>query len=179
MGKFDSKRHKDLRDFKSKEIKKSLTHRARLRKNYFKLMDKEKQEHEEKEQREKAKMRISNEDLNPQDNDDQSNDQSNDETDSKSQPIQSKPPTPKVDEDPFEKRKQLTYQERSKLIKERKEEKRKQQIQYMNEKKEKIEKAKRQRERLNKKLSRTTKYGQPLMGPRITNLLDKIKQNQD
>lgn len=175
MGKFDSKRHKDLRDFKSKEIKKSLVHRARLRKNYFKLMDKEKQQNEEKEQREKAKMRPDNDNAN-QDVDDNSDKEESQEEVEDSQEVEE---PQKVEEDPFERRKKLTYQERAKLIKERREEKRKQQIQYMHEKKEKIEKAKRQRERLNKKLSRTTKHGQPLMGPRITNLLDKIKQNQN
>lgn len=123
----NSKRYKDLRDFKSQEIKRSLVHRARLRKNYFKLVDKHKPEIPTNEA-----------------------------------------PKPKPD-----------YLQRSNLIKQRKEQKRQEILENIQIKKQRIEKVNRQRERLAKKLERRTKSGQPLMGPRVTKLLDKIKSNND
>lgn len=42
-----------------------------------------------------------------------------------------------------------------------------------------IEKANRDRERKKERISKRTKSGQPLMGPRINNLLDKIKNEMN
>lgn len=133
--KFNPKQHKDLRDFKNKEIKKSLVHRARLRKNYFKLLDKE-----------QPQRRQQNEDTG--------------------------------DEDIPQEKQQLSYAEKAQIVKERKEQNRKEKLARIQERKNNIERSEKKRERTKEKISRTNKYGQPKMGPRINNLLDKIKKEQ-
>ncbi|CDK25795.1 unnamed protein product [Kuraishia capsulata CBS 1993] len=119
------------RETKSSDIKRSLTHKSNLRKNYFKLLEREGEQLPERDQE---------------------------------QASESKPT--------------LTYQERAKLARERKERKRQDKIETT---KRNLQDAKRKRiEREQKKeklLKAKTKTGQPLMGPRISNLLEKIKKD--
>lgn len=152
--KFDSKKYKDLRDFKNKEIKRSLVHRARLRKNYFKLLEKDQKENPQKEDIQKEDTQEPETHNEPKHSDDQEY----------STPNQQKKP--------------ISYAERAKLVKERKEQKRKDALRVVQERRQNIEKSKLARERNKEKLNQKTKYGQPLMGPRINNLLDKIKKDQ-
>lgn len=58
---FDAKKGKDLRTYKLDEIKKSLTHRARLRKNYFKLLKNEDPKRYEEELKKSSKLAMTKE----------------------------------------------------------------------------------------------------------------------
>ncbi|EGV63476.1 rRNA-processing protein fyv7 [Yamadazyma tenuis] len=150
--KFDSKKYKDLRDFKSKEIKRSLVHRARLRKNYFKLIEKE----------------------GGRPSTDPVDELKKEPTKGENTHRETKGPRHERND---VKKSNLTYYEKSQLIKQRKEEKRQAILQDVRERRDKIEKSNQQRDRMKEKLSQKTKHGQPLMGPRINNLLDKIKKD--
>lgn len=132
--------YKDLREFKSKEIKKSLVHKARLRKNYYKLLEKEGQAVPEK--RGSTGDNNDNEDVNKQ-------------------------------------RKPMNYAERAKKTKELKEQRRKDKLEAIREKKQIMEAKAKERERRLERVSQKTTRGQPLMGPRINNLLDKIKKDME
>ncbi|CUM46266.1 rRNA-processing protein FYV7 [Debaryomyces fabryi] len=141
----------DRREFKSKEIKKSLVHRARLRKNYFKLLEKEGINHEpEQNESESTVNQNKSEDL-----------ERSGISNSRNQP--SKRP--------------MNFAERAKIAKERKEQNRQAKLKSIQDRRETIEKKSKERERRKDTLSKKTKSGQPLMGPRINNLLDKIKKD--
>ncbi|AOW29581.1 rRNA-processing protein FYV7 [Candida albicans L26] len=124
----------DRREAKSQDIKRALTHRARLRKNYFKLLEKEGLQEEGK----------------PEDEND----------------IR---PT---------KKKGINFEERAAIVKQRKEEKRKFKLASVQAKLEKIESNSKERALKREQLKKSTTKGQPLMGPRINDLLDKIKKNE-
>lgn len=161
---FDAKKGKDLRTYKLDEIKKSLTHRARLRKNYFKLLKNEDPKRYEEELKKEQQA-----------SDDQG-DEANENTNNRDKSAYKKKNS-RVEEHSDHKR--LSFAEKAKIIKERKEEKRKRAIEEIAEKKRMIEKANRDRERKKERISKRTKSGQPLMGPRINNLLDKIKNEMN
>lgn len=158
--------HKDLREFKSQEIKRSLVHRARLRKNYFKLIEDEKE------------SEIPGQEKVQQDEQVESNDENSDGGDDEvpkgrsrtALPPQRAPPPPP-------KRKPLNFTERAKLAKQRKEQQREEKLQKVQERRQMLEKRNKQREIQKERLSQRTKSGQPVMGPKISNLLDKIRQN--
>lgn len=156
--KFDKKKYKDLRDFKTKEIKRSLTHRARLRKNYFKLLEKEQKDS-------KHPVNEEHQDHNKEDNNSNDHQEKHNEDNDSNEYL-----------NPAQK--SLTYAERSQLIKQRKEQKRREALKALQDKRSRIERTKIERERAKESLSKKTKYGQPLMGPRINNLLDKIRKDQ-
>ncbi|CCH41249.1 rRNA-processing protein [Wickerhamomyces ciferrii] len=124
------------KESKSIEIKKSLVHRARLRKQYFKELKEQGEEVPEK-----------------QETSDRNRDRSQYQ--------------PKLD-----------YKERAEIAKKRKEEARKERELKRQESIKISEKKKIERERKKDQLSKKTRSGQPLMGPRIANLLDKIKNDQ-
>lgn len=124
----------DRREAKSQDIKRALTHRARLRKNYFKLLEKEGLQEERK----------------PEDEND----------------IR---PTKKTG---------INFEERAAIVKQRKEEKRKFKLASVQAKLEKIESNSKERALKREQLKKSTTKGQPLMGPRINDLLDKIKKNE-
>ncbi|ODV95215.1 hypothetical protein PACTADRAFT_49963 [Pachysolen tannophilus NRRL Y-2460] len=146
--------YKDRRDLKNREIKKSLTHRARLRKNYFKLLEKE---------GESVPSRDGN-----SDDQDQNQNQKEEEKEEQEQ-----------EQEQGDRNTKLTYQDRLKISKQRKLVKQQRILEARKEKIAKIEKAKNQRERNKEKFKQKTSKGQPLMGPRISNLLDKIRTNAD
>jgi ATPase subunit of ABC transporter with duplicated ATPase domains len=73
--------------------------------------------------------------------------------------------------------KPLNYVERAKIAKERKEQARKSKLEEVQERRRTIERKSKERELRKERLTKTTKKGQPLMGPRINNLLDKIRKD--
>jgi hypothetical protein len=69
-----------------------------------------------------------------------------------------------------------SFQERQQIAKERKKQLREERENQKMERQEMVEKKRKDRERKKEQLSQTTRTGQPLMGPRITNLLEKIEK---
>lgn len=108
-----------------------MVHKARLRKNYFKELEKQGEAVPEKRERTEG-------------------------------------------EEP--RRKPVDFKERARLIKQRKEAAHKERLQRIEEKKKQIAEREARRIKNREALKKTNKYGQPLMGPRIDNLLDKIKK---
>ncbi|PSK40958.1 hypothetical protein C7M61_000625 [Candidozyma pseudohaemuli] len=162
--------HKDLREYKNQEIKRSLVHRARLRKQYFKLLEEE----GEVPSHEKGDNKDQKDDVSDQSKSDESD---NDAQHSKVKQKASLPPQqapPKV----TTQRKPLNFQERAKLAKERKEQQREDKLQRVKDRRRAIEQKQMEREKKKESLSRRTKSGQPVMGPKINDLLDKIRNNQ-
>lgn len=76
-----------------------------------------------------------------------------------------------------ERRKPMNFAERAKIAKERKEATRKEKLQSIKAKRATMEHKSRERELKKERLSKKSRTGQPLMGPRINNLLDKIKND--
>lgn len=74
-------------------------------------------------------------------------------------------------------KKQLTFQERAKIAKERKEATKKKRAEALDEKKRISKEREEARQRQKERISQKTRTGQPLMGPRIENLLEKIKKD--
>lgn len=74
-------------------------------------------------------------------------------------------------------KKPLTYQQRMEINRERKKRRREEHLRRTKEKIAKVEKDERERKRKHKMFTKAkTRRGQPLMAPRINNLLDKIKK---
>lgn len=126
----------DRKESKNQEIKKSLVHRARLRKQYFKELKKEGEAIPEKEFKKDRQSR---------------------ETESKPRP---------------------DFRERAEIAKQRKELARKEREMKRQEYIKNGEKKRAERERKKEQLSQKTRTGQPLMGPRIANLLEKIQNDK-
>ncbi|CDR40773.1 CYFA0S05e04324g1_1 [Cyberlindnera fabianii] len=82
----------------------------------------------------------------------------------------------KREEEAEKKKNQLTFQDRQKLAKERKKASREQREKEKLERELQVEKKQKEREKKKEALAQRTKYGQPLMGPRINNLLEKIQK---
>lgn len=128
---------KNRKESKSREISRLLTHRAHLRKKYFKMIEKE---------------------------------------DPGSAPVDGRK-SERSSFEPNEKPK-LNFAERAKMAKERKERQRKEKLQSIREQRENADKKKKDREAQKAVLAQKTRTGQPLMGPRINSLLDKIKESR-
>lgn len=141
---------------KSREIKKALTHRSNLKRSYLKLLKKEGYTTEDKDEKEEDEK----EEYEDEREKDGSDNEDGDESDEK--PKKSK-------------RKQLTFAEKAKLVKQRKEEKRAQRLEQIQNKRKMLESRTKAREQKKESLTQKTRTGQPLMGPRINNLLEKIK----
>ncbi|KAM9914340.1 hypothetical protein OXX59_004036 [Metschnikowia pulcherrima] len=206
------KLHKDLRDYKNQEIKRSLVHRARLRKNYFKLLEKEglpagQDEYESKDSdgkltnksisRDNSETQASpaseSEQNSASDDESASEDGSGDESDEKSadsgeistRKRHAAPLPPQKDlkkvvpktRDVQPKRKPLNFAERAKLAKERKEQKREEELKRVQERRQRLAQSQKEREQKKLSLQKRTRRGQPVMGPKINDLLDKIRQN--
>lgn len=182
-------RHKDLREFKNQEIKRSLVHRARLRKNYFKLLEKEGGSdklalaHQEQDYEDKN---GSDDNVNPDDLDEMNDDGEEGENTEplKASQSQIRRSGPLPDQSTAgkmakreERRKPMNFAERARLARERKEQNRQEQLDKVREKREMILESKRIREQKKNSLTQRTKRGQPVMGPRINDLLEKIRKN--
>lgn len=175
-------RHKDLREFKNQEIKRSLVHRARLRKNYFKLLEKEAPPSSTENQYDDTpgdSLNVSKSELGDTEGvkpDDGSEEIEESSSDAKN--IRRSGPLPsQIAAKKAEKRKPMNFAERARLARERKEQNRQDQLEKVREKRALIEESKMKREMKKNNLSQRTKKGQPVMGPRITDLLDKIRKN--
>lgn len=158
---------KDLREFKSREIKKSLVQRARIRKNYFKLLEKEGEAPAPEEE--------------PQENESASEDSGSD-TESKSAVKKRAPLPPQTmsyRQPPPPKKKPMNFHEKARMAKERKTEQRQKKLSEIQARREALERETKKREQRKESLAKRTKSGQPLMGPRINSLLDKIKENSE
>lgn len=149
----NKKRFVDRRETKSADIKRALTHRARLRKNYFKLL-----KHEGLEEPSREKPEVS---------DGESSDEEEPEDSELHETHEPKSKKPKP----------TSFAERAAIAKQRRAEKRHERLQKIQEKLTMVERQEKIRELKRKELSQKTKRGQPVMGPRINNLLEKIKKN--
>ncbi|KAI5958673.1 FYV7 [Candida theae] len=154
----NKKRFVDRRETKSADIKRALTHRARLRKNYFKLL-----KHEGLKEPSKEESKQKEDD---QSSDEEVEDEGGDESKNVSYPRLNKP-------------KPTSFAERAAIAKRRRAEKRNEKLQRIQDKLTEVARQEKIRELKKKELSKKTKRGQPVMGPRINNLLEKIKKNND
>lgn len=197
------RKHLDSRELKSFEIKRALTHRARLRKSYFKLLEKEgvpeprdqtdetvqqKQFHETSSKQSNSEDAFGRETSGPSNDAPSDSDEQSDIEGSSSKPQKrhSLPPQDKLHKPRPRKqtsipqeRKQLSFAERAKIAKERKDQNRQAKLQEVQDRRRLVELKSRERELKKSKLTKSTKNGQPLMGPRINNLLDKIRKDNN
>ncbi|CAN3356441.1 rRNA-processing protein Fyv7p [Diutina catenulata] len=164
------------REAKTEEIKRALTHRARIRKNYFKLLEKEGYS---------VPPPPGAEDKQPSDDEakDDKEDATEDAHEAKDDDRDDHRPTKHSSDrknhvHPDRKRGPLNYEERARRAKQRKQEQRQQALEHVKYRREQIATRDRERERKKERVSMRTKSGQPKMGPRITNLLDKIRNDQ-
>lgn len=173
----DTRKYLKGKEGKTDEIRKALTHRARLRKNYFKLLEREGLDVPDKEPRGDVEDASgSNEQENAEKED--SENEHDDELEKKEE--MSKPKTQiELIKEKVKNHEALTFQERILIKKDRREKDKQFKMQKTKEKlntmKEKDYKRQRQTERLQ---NTKTRKGQPLMGPRINLLLEKIKQDK-
>ncbi|GME79558.1 unnamed protein product [Ambrosiozyma monospora] len=163
---FGSKSKKNINKYfkgkqgKTDEIKKSLAHRARLRKTYFKML--------EKEGIDTSKPVPA---LEIGDDNKKKNQDSEDQTDG--------PKTYNRHESSTEQRKPLTFQDRVKINQERKQRLRQEKIERTKQTLNEIKTKRNKRAERSKRIKEAkTSKGQPLMGPRINDLLDKIQGNR-
>lgn len=167
--------HKDLREFKNQEIKRSLTHRARLRKNYFKILEQE----GEAPVVTRDEQKSSEESGEDEEEDGEEREGAEEKPKRTPLPAQKPPPRRSIPEQRAPpNRKPLNFAERAKLAKERKEQKRDEQLERVQERRRKLEQDRQAREQKKLSLSKRTRKGQPVMGPKINDLLDKIRSNQ-
>lgn len=162
----DTRKYLQGKQGKTDEIRRALTHRARLRKNYFKLLEKEGMDVPER-------VNNNNSEVSQEDVDKSDKDQGNEEDNQPKSEID-------IIKEKVQNRQALTFQERIILKKDRKEKDKERKMQKTREKlatmKQKDMKRQRQRERIE---STKTRKGQPLMGPRINSLLEKIRQDKN
>lgn len=128
------------REDKTRDIKKALVHRSRIRKNYFKLLDKEGIDNEKP---------VINEEVKDTSHPDRTK-------------LQNKP---------------TSFAERAQIVKKRKEDKRKEELAKIQDRRKQIERKENERSKRKARVEKKTSRGQPLMGPRINTLLDKIKSD--
>ncbi|KAI5956434.1 FYV7 [Candida jiufengensis] len=176
--KYNTKNRKkfvDRKEAKTQDIQRALTHRARLRKNYFKLLKKEGiDEHP----RDEGKLDHEEEDSEVEHSQDDSEAEQEEEeeeakTSSHKKPTKSSSTYTKSNPPP-----RLTYAERAAIAKERRSRQRHDKKQEIQEKIEMIARQQKIRELRKQQLKLKTKTGQPSMGPRINNLLDKIRRDR-
>ena len=161
---------RDQRERKIQEIKKSLTHRARLRKNYFKLLEKEGLKEGHRTDDHRAEQQGDEENNSDDDVLETQNGDDKDKIDAPKSKYREKGSKPT-------KKAPTNFAERAQRVKENKEQKRKDKLQSIKDRREQIALKSQERELAKRRLTTRTKTGQPLMGPRINNLLDKIKKN--
>lgn len=164
-GKKDTRKYLRGKEGKTEEIKKALTHRARLRKNYFKLLEREGLDVPDKEG--EKLVGVEGESCQVGDSGD-----ATEHTNSAKSEIE-------IIKDKIKNKEALTFQERILLKKHRRESDKQIKMERIREKLETMRKKKMEREHKTERIQNTmTRKGQPLMGPRINNLLDKIRQEK-
>lgn len=167
--------YKDRRKFKAREIDKSLTHRARLRKNYFKLLEKEGYGSNDNFGASNAQSindhsagdnKTSEEGLEDGlDTDSETHSVTDSRSDKQGEEVKQNP------------KKTLNFAERAQIAKERKRKNKQQKLERIQQKNAKLLHQERERKKQKEALNQKTKTGQPLMGPRINHLLEKIKKD--
>jgi hypothetical protein len=193
-GSHDRRKYQSAYQTKSDDIKKSLVHRARLRKAYYKMLEREGEEvpsknrlyssdNEEKKSKNSEEDNSDNNSNNENDNSDASESEEEQGGFFEGEPVESKEPKKNSTKNNYRERKAaekkeraMSFYERNRLIKERKLAKRKAQEEYRanREKEHQIREAKRIKHR--NQMKKFTDRGQPLMKSRINRLLDKIKE---
>ncbi|CCE87048.1 Piso0_005585 [Millerozyma farinosa CBS 7064] len=156
--------YKDRHELKSKEIKKSLTHRATLRRKYFKMLENEGLSSNAGEAKEREGA---------------SGDHESEEASLSEKPEhgESREHEAREKTNVKQTKKALPYIERAKKVKELKEKRRQEKLKQIRDQLKASESKTLQRQKEKEILSQKTKRGQPLMGPRINNLLDKIRKD--
>lgn len=189
-GSRDRRKYQSAYQTKSDDIKKSLVHRARLRKAYYKMLEKEGEEVPSKKQSYDTNDNDKNDDNSNSNSENEETTKNSDVSESEEEqggffegePIESKETISKKEsyrerKTAEKKERALSFHERNKLIKERKLAKRKAQEEYRanREKEHQVREAKRIKHR--NQMKKFTDRGQPLMKSRINRLLDKIKES--
>lgn len=175
-GRKDTRKYLQGKQGKTDEIRRALTHRARLRKNYFKLLEREGLDVPQR-------GTTENESYDNEKKDVSSVEESVNEYE-KTEDGSGKPrkPLSEIDiiKDKVKKHESLTFQERILLKKDRREKDRERKMNKTKEKVESMKLSDLKRQRQTERIQNTkTRKGQPLMGPRINNLLDKIRQDKN
>lgn len=156
-----------------------MVHRARLRKNYFKLLVKEGVDAQELSPKEEAAS-GSEEEEEVDENDEEAGEAEEVErvlsAVRRADPLPDQKTAGKLAKQE-QRKKPVNLQERARLARERQEERRRQELEKVREKRALIEQSRRDREKKKSSLSQRTKRGQPVMGPRINDLLDKIRKS--
>lgn len=163
-GKKDTRKYFKGKQGKTDEIRKALTHRARLRKNYFKLLEKE-------------GMDVPN-----RDGDVEKDETKSEENESEDENPDQSTKTSEVDtiKEKVKNREALSFQERMLLKKDRRQKDKDRKMQKTREKLETMRSKELLRQRQTERIQNTkTRKGQPLMGPRINSLLEKIQQSKN
>lgn len=158
----------------AKEIQRSLTHRARLRKAYFKMLEQEGETVPEKDKKnvtEKEDKESDSEDEEDGDNEEKEDLQAEDESNGQDFFDESEKPEPR-NEEPSKQ----TFKDRMRIKKERKKTIREQRAKMLEAKKQEHERREELRLKHKKQMTKYTPRGQPVMGSRINRLLDKIKE---
>lgn len=174
-GRKDTRKYLQGKQGKTDEIRRALTHRARLRKNYFKLLEREgldvpQRGATENEIQEGTKKTASDGEESA------SESEKNEDRSGKARKSLSEVDTIK---EKVKNHESLTFQERILLKKDRREKDRDRKIKKTKEKVEAMKQSDLKRQRQTERVQNTkTRKGQPLMGPRINNLLDKIRQDK-
>lgn len=166
----DTRKYLNGKQGKTDEIRKALTHRARLRKNYFKLLEREGLDVPSKEGSDIVEEHYRKERA-ADDND----------NDSENETEENEGPKSEIDiiKEKVKEHKPLTFQERMALKKSRKELDKQRKMESTKKKIQKMKEENYQRQRQTERIRNTkTRKGQPLMGPRINSLLEKIQQDK-
>lgn len=73
----------------------------------------------------------------------------------------------------------MNFREKAQMAKERKTEQRQKKLEEIQTRRQALERETKKREQRKESLAKRTRSGQPLMGPRINSLLDKIKADSE
>lgn len=175
-GKKDTRKYLNGKQGKTDEIRRALTHRARLRKNYFKLLEREGLDVPSKESTE-IRGNVEEESTEEKDSHEEGPDDGSDDS---SRTKKSALSGIDIIKQKVKNHEPLTFQERIQLKKDRRENDKKKKMQKTREKLEALKKSELKRKQQTERIQGTkTRKGQPLMGPRINDLLDKIKQEKN
>lgn len=167
-GKKDTRKYTQGKQGKTDEIRRALTRRARLRKNYFKLLEREGLDVPSK--NDNYVEDGENKEMNPTNAETESGEKENN-----TQPLS------EIDiiKNKVKNHEALTFAERIALKKDRRERDKEMKMRKTKEKLDTMKKSQMKRQKQTERLQNTkTRRGQPLMGPRINDLLEKIKQNK-
>lgn len=175
------------------DIQRSLVRRARLRRKYFQMLEREGEKVPEK-----PKGSLANEKVNSEQSDDNGDDDESDDEDevpdkeedvatsneddfferSKAEKKRTKKPieSTSLKKDTTKVSKPLTHVDRMQLIKDRKKQKREEMEESYRKRKLEREQKEKARRKSKDQMNQFTRKGQPKMGPRISRLLDQIKE---